>query len=1021
MTSPAAPCASSDNENDDLAPFLPQPNFPWNNPDISNDDSDILGLINHASNNIIAQSSESKKYEDDKEFVLSSPVRGTLAERKAARHKKGQKCWQETVQVQKKAQDEAESRMIAMAQAHEEQRRVEVMEAALKILDDNALTMGDLMLHFFHPAYNRQKKWTGFFQSGHVGELLNMWVGQGNSHTGRIQVHKWACAYVCRIARAEATSVTRQGFLQSARANLDATFFLNFSFSSLYGQLVHPSAASVTMSIFRAFSTSPHILKYGTKTRMRKIRTTLTSATLQCLGTFSHANNVSKCVLGVYMYATGSQCQPITLLSHLGISDSYPSIVGTMQTIREGTSNISNEATATTVDDNAHGQNNSKDNGTKPAKTQKYKTGTLLKLSGFMRSGARMVTATGLFAGSYDNINIAAKSAEQIIGRNSTQDNGTCATLFPLWKAKLENMRMAILQAAFDNAAPLKVSDILHTGEEAKLFKQCLLYCILRIIITHGGEGFKKFKADLERTQLNSNWKIDIHRTELWPLPSWLIDESTIIGNTHVVDAFYGETNVLGPDFLSFAKFLCRDQLSIARKEGGYTGFGWGIWIPGLFHAKIADCHGLMTVHWGKPNAGVRNPGSLAFHNTVLNRLPIKLTSLPTFRVSRDLVFVSLYGRVLHCLLRVSGKRTLQKVAESVQDWDMLVTLASTIKSQFTNVNVMEDLRDERKSADITEKGDIVYKNTVLFLRDGLIAREFHDAIKCGDSGCILLVLKIWALSYRGSGRTKYAYEMLYIIHNLTHVWPKGIRDIILNNWLVNTTGRDNGFCEVDLMQEHMNFWIKSFYKAHGSNASWEWLEMISPCVNILRHFTRSLNSVLGANLGTNHAPPDLMKDIAAIMKSLKQHDVYVIKRGRVLDDDDAPVKDIIAVGLQQLTHGKTNPLKEYNKEFSHLQARRRLVPVVPVQQTDNDNDEPQPEPEAASGSDTSASEVDSDIEAEKGELEMLLEELANGNDESSLAQEMQEDVSLDMDGDQEDDEADIDDIGTDLDASEVD
>ncbi len=303
MTSPAALCASSDNENDDLAPFLPQPNFPWNNPNISNDDSDILGLINHVSDNIIRESSESEKDKDDKEssdkadslqdlhtgtitgnpidklpslqlsdgFVLSSPVRGTLAERKAAWHKKGQKCWQETVQAWREAQDEAESHMIAMAQAHEEQQRVKAMEAALKILDDNALTMGDLMLHFFHPAYNHQKKWTGFFQSGHVGELLNMWVGQGNSDSGRIQVHKWACAYVHCIAHAEATSVTHQGFLQSAHANLDAAFFLNFSFSSLYGQLVHPSTASVTMSIFQAFSTSPHILKHGTKTRMHKL------------------------------------------------------------------------------------------------------------------------------------------------------------------------------------------------------------------------------------------------------------------------------------------------------------------------------------------------------------------------------------------------------------------------------------------------------------------------------------------------------------------------------------------------------------------------------------------------------------------------------------------------------------------------------------------------------------------------------------------------------------------------------
>ena len=90
-----------------------------------------------------------------------------------------------------------------------------------------------------------------------------------------------------------------------------------------------------------------------------------------------------------------------------------------------------------------------------------------------------------------------------------------------------------------------------------------------------------------------------------------------------------------------------------------------------------------------------------------------------------------------------------------------------------------------------------------------------------------MLVLKIWAFSFRGNGRTKYAHEMLHLIHNIKHVWPKetryfivvevvipGIlififRDIVFNNWLLNPSGKPNSWVEVDLMQEHMNFWIK--------------------------------------------------------------------------------------------------------------------------------------------------------------------------------------------------------------------
>jgi hypothetical protein len=34
-------------------------------------------------------------------------------------------------------------------------------------------------------------------------------------------------------------------------------------------------------------------------------------------------------------------------------------------------------------------------------------------------------------------------------------------------------------------------------------------------------------------------------------------------------------------------------------------------------------------------------------------------------------------------------------------------------------------------------------------------------------------------------------------------------RDIVFNNWLVNPSGNPVSFVEVDLMQEHMNFWIK--------------------------------------------------------------------------------------------------------------------------------------------------------------------------------------------------------------------
>ena len=35
------------------------------------------------------------------------------------------------------------------------------------------------------------------------------------------------------------------------------------------------------------------------------------------------------------------------------------------------------------------------------------------------------------------------------------------------------------------------------------------------------------------------------------------------------------------------------------------------------------------------------------------------------------------------------------------------------------------------------------------------------------------------------------------------------IRNIITQNWVLNPTGKANAFVEIDLVQEHLNFWIK--------------------------------------------------------------------------------------------------------------------------------------------------------------------------------------------------------------------
>ncbi|KAJ7267076.1 hypothetical protein C8J57DRAFT_1181731 [Mycena rebaudengoi] len=847
------------------------------------------------------------------DLIISSPIVGTRAQRKAKTRAKGQN---------KRAVTLANNKVIAKEAS--EDSKVAVFEEIHMMLKDNGLTFGQLMLYVFDPIHKQAAtRWDGFFkEQGLATKILNFWVSKTNSQTARDEVGAWAEGYIEEIVCDEGENITASKVLQTGHEAVTNDYVTGFTMLTMGAHI--QEAGRVAMRMLTVFATSPRNLRANLPQRVAKRFMLVTSTALALLGEFSHKNNFSRRIMGLYLYATGAQRQTISVMSHLDISESYPSLTHKPRIVIDRRRRPALSA--------------------KMEALRRTKLGSLQELSLSMRSLARGVASTGLFAASYDNINMMFRAAEQVMGRTDSQENGTCATIFPLWKAAVENMRIADLNAAFDTAPPLSIADVLLTLPELALMDKCLRHCILRIIVDHGGEKFEKFRQEpLDNTLPVTADKIELHRTPLYPLPAWNIDESTIIGNSEVVDAIYDELQIKGLSHWKWVvKILAGDQLSIARlrsllniragHEGSYTGFGWGIWMPGLFHGKIADMHGFFVTHWGIPHRGTRNPGSLSFHNTHLHRAPIVLTSLPPFRVCRDLVFVSLYARVLHCLLLVSGKSSLDECANSINSFTQLETYAGLIQTQYASAEVVADLRwqwERAAGTDGVPPGDQIFENSCLFLRDALISREFTDSIKAGDSGRIVLVLKLLALSFRGNGRTKYAYEMLHLIHNLTHVWPKPIRDIVLNNWLVNPTGKPFSWVEVDLMQEHMNFWIKTIYKAHGSAASWEWLGMVAPCVTALRHLSTSIISILGFEQGVKHAPADLFTDIKVLMESLAEHEVYMIKGRMFSEGDGDPTPDVITVGVHQLTDSSSNPLTEYNALFLKLQARCRLRPLV--------------------------------------------------------------------------------------------
>ena len=137
-----------------------------------------------------------------------------------------------------------------------------------------------------------------------------------------------------------------------------------------------------------------------------------TSAALTCLGEYSHSNNISKRMIGLYLYASGAQRQTITVLSTLGLSESYTNIITKNKRRSKSLKQIPLDAVLPELETLPPKKNPS------ASLSHSIYTGTLHQLSDSLRTQTRAIAATGLYSVVYDNINMMFRSAEQIIGRH---------------------------------------------------------------------------------------------------------------------------------------------------------------------------------------------------------------------------------------------------------------------------------------------------------------------------------------------------------------------------------------------------------------------------------------------------------------------------------------------------------------------------------------------------------------------------------------------------------------------------
>ncbi|KAJ6544427.1 hypothetical protein B0H19DRAFT_1380669 [Mycena capillaripes] len=91
---------------------------------------------------------------------------------------------------------------------------------------------------------------------------------------------------------------------------------------------------------------------------------------------------------------------------------------------------------------------------------------------------------------------------------------------------------------------------------------------------------------------------------------------------------------------------------------------------------------------------------------------------------------------------------------------------------------------------------------------------ELCAAIAEGDIGRVFEIIKVLRFSFWGAGSTGYGNELLELACNFLYEWSEDLRLTVLENYLVNPTGKIGHWLELDLLQEHFNFWIKALFNS---------------------------------------------------------------------------------------------------------------------------------------------------------------------------------------------------------------
>jgi hypothetical protein len=139
---------------------------------------------------------------------------------------------------------------------------------------------------------------------------------------------------------------------------------------------------------------------------------------------------------------------------------------------------------------------------------------------------------------------------------------------------------------------------------------------------------------------------------------------------------------------------------------------------------------------------------------------------------------------------------------------------------------------------------------------------------------------------------------------NFKYEFPDDMKKAILDNWLVNLRGTPGCFVEMDLMQEHFNFWLEKMAQHKGKDFDDPFYrDVISASVLwFLRLKDEMEENVSLHPRSKKHTEGKLIAELRAAKSWLRQHEIHKRRPGRSYGWE---AQDDFSLGYEALQGGK--------------------------------------------------------------------------------------------------------------------